>query len=103
MNLKGTLPVLVLQVLAAGPSHGYQIAQDIKARSKGVLDFREGTLYPALHALEHKQLIVAKERVENGRRRRYYKLTDAGIDALESERKEWQKLSGAVSVILGDT
>jgi transcriptional regulator len=102
MNLKGTLPILILQVLTAGPSHGYQIAQDIKARSKGVLDFREGTLYPALHALEQKQFIVSSERVENGRRRRHYKLTDAGIDLLESERKEWQKLSGAVSTILGD-
>ena len=102
MHLKGTLPVLILQVLAAGPNHGYLIAQDIKARSKGVLDFKEGTLYPALHALEHKGLIVSKERVENGRRRRYYKLTDAGANVLEEERKEWAKLSGAVSVILGD-
>ena len=57
VNLKGTLPALVLEVLRRGPSHGYEIAQTIKRSSAGVLDFKEGTLYPALHTLENDGLI----------------------------------------------
>ena len=52
MNFKGTLPTLILEALRREPSHGYRIAQRIKERSRGVLDFKEGTLYPALHKLE---------------------------------------------------
>ena len=63
MNLKGTLPTLILRALTEGPNHGYRIAQEIKSKSKGVLDFREGTLYPALHALENKGLIESYEQV----------------------------------------
>ena len=103
MNLKGTLPVLILKVLASGPSHGYRIAQDIKGVSKGVLDFREGTLYPALHTLEGKGLIQSKEKTENGRVRRYYKLTDKGAGMLADEQQEWRRLSSAVSLILGES
>ena len=100
MNLKGTLPVLILQVLSTGEKHGYAIAQEIKQRSDGTLDFREGSLYPALHAQEQKGLIESFEVKRNGRRRRQYRLTRAGIEALESQRGEWKLLSGAVSSIL---
>jgi transcriptional regulator len=100
LNLKGTLPVLILQVLSQGPSHGYQIAQEIKQRTDGLLDFREGTLYPALHAHENRGWVRSSERVENGRTRRYYRLTPGGRRALASEREHWQELSRAVSLIL---
>jgi len=50
MNFRGSLPTLILQNLRGGANHGYRIAQDIKQKSKGLLDFKEGTLYPALHA-----------------------------------------------------
>jgi PadR family transcriptional regulator, regulatory protein PadR len=102
MNLKGTLPVLILQVLEPGPRHGYAIAQDSKQRSKGVLDFREGTLYPALHSQEGKGLIEAEERTENGRTRRYYRLTEKGRNALAKEKLEWKETAGAISLILGE-
>ena len=100
MNLKGTLPTLILQVLDDGPLHGYQIAKEIKQRSKGVLEFREGTLYPALHAHEGNGLLVSSVHTENGRQRRYYKLTQAGHDELAKAREEWKQVSGAVSLIL---
>ena len=100
MNLKGTLPALVLQVLERGPLHGYAIAQEIKGRSKGVLDFKEGTLYPALHALENKGHLASYEQTENGRVRRYYKLTLAGHQALEAEREHWRELSAAVRLVM---
>ena len=52
MNLRGTLPTLILEAIERHPDHGYSVAQRIKERSSGVLDFKEGTLYPALHKLE---------------------------------------------------
>ena len=54
MNIKGSLTTLILQNLSRGPNHGYRIAQEIKSQSKGVLDFKEGTLYPALYRMEAK-------------------------------------------------
>ena len=102
MNLRGTLPLLILRVLESGPRHGYRIAAEIKRASQGVLDFREGTLYPALHAHENRGLVESFEQVEKGRRRRYYRLTEAGLRALETRRAEWRQLTAAVDVILGE-
>ena len=102
MNLKGTLPTLILQVLAEGASHGYRIAQDIKARSKGVLEFKEGTLYPALHTLEGEGYLESFKQVEKGRTRRYYRLTEKGRKELIKQREEWRRISRAVTLILED-
>jgi DNA-binding PadR family transcriptional regulator len=88
--------------LAQEPSHGYRIAQQIKARSKGVLDFKEGTLYPALHKLENEGLVASFEEVEKGRPRRYYRITKAGRTVLAKDREEWRDLSRAVTSILGE-
>jgi len=103
MNLKGSLSTLILQNLRRGPNHGYRIAQNIKEKSKGVLDFKEGTLYPALHDLEGKGLIESYAGEENGRTRCYYKLTEKGRKKLAAEKEEWLKLSGAISLMLQET
>ena len=100
MKLKGHLPTLLLKVLSHGPNHGYRIAQDVKTRSKGVLELKEGTLYPALHLLESKGLIESDEQVEEGRTRRYYWLTERGLKALDEEKEEWKRVSSAISLIL---
>jgi transcriptional regulator len=100
MNLKGTLPTLILEALVREPSHGYRIAQGIKERSKGVLDFKEGTLYPALHKLENEGLVDSYQEVENGRPRRYYRITKSGRAMLVKDRAEWRDVSRAVTVIL---
>jgi PadR family transcriptional regulator, regulatory protein PadR len=102
MNLKGTLPTLILEALAKEPSHGYRIAQRIKERSRGVLDFKEGTLYPALHKLETDGLVESYEEIEKGRPRRYYRIKASGKHALTKDRAEWNQLSRAVSLILGE-
>lgn len=102
MNFKGTLPTLILEALVHEPSHGYVIAQSIKGRSEGVLDFKEGTLYPALHKLEQGGLVESYEGVENGRVRRYYRITKAGRKSLATDRAEWQAMSRAVNAILGE-
>jgi transcriptional regulator len=103
MNLKGTLPTLILQALEHEPDHGYRIAQRIKERSKGVLDFKEGTLYPALHKLENDGMVESYEAVENGRPRRYYRITKKGCGMLAKDREEWRDLSRAVTLILRET
>jgi PadR family transcriptional regulator PadR len=102
MNFKGTLPTLILEALEQEPSHGYRIAQRIKDRSQGVLDFKEGTLYPALHKLEHDGLVESFEGVEKGRPRRYYRITESGRGILAKDRAEWRQLSQAVTLILGE-
>ena len=102
MNFKGTLPTLILEALEQEPSHGYRIAQQIKDRSQGVLDFKEGTLYPALHKLENDGLVASFEGVEKGRPRRYYRITKSGRAVLAKDRMEWRQLSRAVTLILGE-
>jgi PadR family transcriptional regulator, regulatory protein PadR len=100
MNLKGSLPLLVLEVLARGPSHGYAIAQAIKARSEGVLDFKEGTLYPTLHSLERDGHLESVSEQVGGRERRAYRLTERGLGQLRAQRQAWRQLSGAIGKIL---
>ena len=102
MNFKGALPTLILEALESEPSHGYRIAQSIKERSRGVLDFKEGTLYPALHKLENDGMIASYSTVENGRTRRYYQITPSGRALLARDRAEWRELSRAVTLILGE-
>jgi PadR family transcriptional regulator, regulatory protein PadR len=73
---------------------------DILVKSKGVLDFKEGTLYPALHALEARGLITSYTSTVNGRPRCCYKLTDKGKKALAKQMEEWNRFAGAVALIL---
>ena len=100
MNFKGSLPTLILHNLRQGPNYGYRIAQEIKRKSKGILDFKEGTLYPALHGLEAQGLVTAYALTENGRTRYCYKLTDAGRKVLAEQVEEWHRFTGAISLIL---
>jgi PadR family transcriptional regulator PadR len=100
VNKKGTLATLILQNLSRGSNHGYRIAQDIKQTSKGVLDYKEGTLYPALHELEAEGLIASRTAEENGRTRCYYKLTDKGKRVLARQKEAWVRYSGAVGLVL---
>ncbi len=102
MNLRGTLPTLILEALEREPKHGYRIAQGIKESSQGVLDFKEGTLYPALHKLQNEGLVESFEGIEKGRPRRYYRVTESGRAILAKDRAEWRKLSQAVTLILGE-
>ena len=100
MNLRGTLPTLILEAIERRPDHGYSIAQRIKERSSGVLDFKEGTLYPALHKLEIEGSVESYDGSEKGRARRYYRITKEGRAVLAKGRKEWGLISRSVTVIL---
>ncbi|MGC9468463.1 MAG: PadR family transcriptional regulator [Anaerolineae bacterium] len=101
MNVKGSLSLLILDALSKGASYGYQIAKEIKTRSSDVLDFQEGTLYPALHKLEKEGLVEASLATVEGRQRRYYRLTEAGTRALAKERRAWATYVQAVNAVLG--
>lgn len=103
MNYKGTLTLLILHILAQEACHGYEIAKRIRLLSDDVLDFKEGTLYPTLHKLEKEGVLAAFSEVENGRKRRYYRLTDAGRAQLAQERSNWQTFSQAVTAVLGES
>jgi transcriptional regulator len=99
--LQGTLDLIVLKLLRAGPANGWQLTQSIQAISRGVLDVNYGSLYPALRRLEARGWVAASWRAsENNRRARYYELTAAGRRQLETERATWERFSHALGLIL---
>jgi PadR family transcriptional regulator PadR len=99
--LQGTLDLLVLQVAATGPLHGYGIARRIRQISNDVLQIQQGSLYPALHRLEKRRLLQAQWKMsETGRDAKFYSLTKAGRKQLEVERTNWAQLTQAMSLIL---
>jgi DNA-binding PadR family transcriptional regulator len=98
--LKGHLDLLLLAVVGGGAAHGYHIARRLAEASGGALDLPEGTLYPALHRLESKKLLSSSWDTVGGRRRRVYRLTPAGNEALALERLEWGSFAQAVKSVL---
>lgn len=100
-NLQGALDLLVLKALEQGPMHGWGITLHIERVSEEILRVEEGSLYPALHRMEQDRWIAAEwGRSENNRRARYYRLTSLGRKQLAAERENWQKITGAVSLVL---
>ena len=99
--LQGTLDLLILRSLALQPLHGWAIAQRIELCSGKVLLVQQGSLYPALHRMEEQGWITAEwGESENNRRAKFYSLTPEGQARLEHERKQWERLSGAVHLVL---
>jgi PadR family transcriptional regulator, regulatory protein PadR len=99
--LQGTVDLLILRTLQTGPLHGWGISERIQQISEDVLRVNQGSLYPALHRLEHQGWIKAEWGVsELGRRARFYKLTAAGRKQLEAETKAWARMSGAIGRVL---
>jgi PadR family transcriptional regulator PadR len=99
--LQGTLDLLILKTLALEPTHGWGIAQRIQQVSGEVLQVQQGSLYPALHRLEHQGWISAQwGESENGRRAKYYALTRTGERQLERETENWRRLSTAVTTLV---
>jgi len=99
--LQGTLDLLILHVATLGPLHGYAIAQRIQQISNDALQVQQGSLYPALHRLEKRGLLSAEwQTTETGREAKFYSLTKTGRKQLETERASWERLAGAISLIL---
>jgi PadR family transcriptional regulator, regulatory protein PadR len=99
--LQGTLDLLVLKTLSRGPHHGYGIAADIQSISDDILRVEEGSLYPALHRMEHLGWITATwKTTTNNRRARLYTLTRAGQKHLDAEQAQWDRLTKGVGKVL---
>ena len=99
--LSGTLDLLILRVLNAGPLHGFGIGERLYILSKEVLTVEEGSLYPALYRMEAKGWIKAEwGQSERGRKAKLYSLTKAGRKQLETERTSWSKMAIAIGNVL---
>lgn len=102
--LPGTLELIVLQLLSAEPTNGYDLTLRIQAISRDVLSINAGSLYPALYRLEQKGLLKATWATsETGRRTKDYSLTAKGRRQLAAERQSWAQFSGALEAILKAT
>jgi PadR family transcriptional regulator PadR len=99
--LKGSISLLLLNLLARGELYGYEIIQQASLRSGKAFQFKEGTIYPALHQLEKRDLIKAEWRTgDTGRERKYYSLTAKGKKAAEEYEKQWKYLTVAMNAVL---
>ena len=99
--LQGTLDLLILKVVALGPIHGYAISHRIRKMSREVLQVQQGSLYPALHRLEEKKWLKAEwGAAESGREAKFYALTTAGRKQLEAEEASYERLTGAIRLVL---
>jgi PadR family transcriptional regulator, regulatory protein PadR len=100
--VQGTLDLLLLKMLALRPMNGWTISQRLKALSSDVLQVSDGSLYPALHKLEQEGWISAEwKQSENNRRAKFYSLTSLGKKALRKETDDWNRLSAAISYVVG--
>ena len=99
--LRGTLDMLILKIVALGPSHGYAIAQRLRQVSNDFFTVHQGSLYPALHRLEDRGWLQAQWRdTDTGREAKFYAITRKGRNQLETELLGWEQLSNAVALIL---
>ena len=99
--LQGTLDLIVLRLLRAGPANGWDLTQSIQVVSRGALDVNYGSLYPALRRLEAKGWVKGRWGAsENNRRARFYELTTSGPKQLDAERQAWERFSAALGLIL---
>ena len=88
---------LILALLRSGESYGYEIIERVRGLSRGTLEWSDGMLYPVLRRLERDGLVGSRwVKADNGRPRRYYHLTDLGIEAEASGRSEWRRVDGAL-------
>jgi len=98
--LKGSTDHLLLSLIGQEPMYGYQLIKEISKRSEGYFEFKEGTLYTALHRLERKGLVEGKwDLISNVQERRYYYLTKKGRRVLNKKREEWKGFSTAVNLV----
>jgi transcriptional regulator len=99
--VQGTLDLLLLKILALEPLHAWAIGQRLKQISGDILQVSDGSLYPALHKLEHEGWIKAEwKTTDNGRKAKYYALTRPGRKAMEREAANWDRLSTAISQVV---
>ena len=100
--LTGSLEMIILQIAQEGPTYGYEITLQAMKRSDGFFELKEGSLYPALHRMERRGLLVSFwEDKETGRRRKFYRITADGSASLVKQRNEWAGFVAGVNGVLG--
>lgn len=100
--VKGSTSILLLSLLAREDMYGYMLVQRLKSESENAFEMKEGTLYPMLHALENEGAVEAYwDEGENGKKRRYYRITANGRTLLEEKKREWRDYSKAVDKVVG--
>jgi DNA-binding PadR family transcriptional regulator len=99
--VRGPLDLLILSILRTGPTHGYAVILELAERSGGAFNIEAGTIYPALHRLEHAGLVSSAWDAPDGRRRRLYTLTATGRDAFAGRDTEWRRFASSVDSVLG--
>jgi DNA-binding PadR family transcriptional regulator len=97
---KGSTEFLILSLLMERPMYGYEISQQLKLRSGGYFEMKEGLLYPALHRMRHNGLLSTEWRIIGGRRRKYYSLTPLGKDVLGEQAAEWKTFVDALHALM---
>jgi PadR family transcriptional regulator PadR len=99
---RGSVQALILGLLHERPMYGYQLSKELQRRSQGYFEFREGTLYPALHRMEREGLVRGEwQVVEEGPSRKYYSLTDKGRAELLRSQSEWTTFAERLLSVLG--
>jgi PadR family transcriptional regulator, regulatory protein PadR len=99
--LQGTLDMMVMRTLKAGPANGYEIAKAIERLSGDVLEVDHGSLYPALHRLEKNGMVAGKWEISStNRRARFYRLTAAGRKRLVEEHSNWERMAVAIARVM---
>ena len=100
--MKGSTSILLLSLLSREDMYGYMLVQRLKASSDHVFEMKEGTLYPMLHALENEGAVEAYwNEGDNGKKRKYYRITPGGRRLLEEKKQEWRQYSRAVDKVIG--
>lgn len=98
--LKGSTVILILTMLNKKAMYGYEMIKEIEVTSEGVFNFKEGTLYPILHALEADKMVECYWMEAEGRKRKYYKITILGGKYLSEKQEEWNTFKSAVDKII---
>ena len=99
--LKGSTATLILSLLNEKPMYGYEMIKELEAKSEGIFSFKEGTIYPILHNLEGKELIVSYWGEGNvNRKRKYYKINEQGKAFIKEKKEEWNVFKDAVDGVL---
>ncbi|GGH36649.1 PadR family transcriptional regulator [Paenibacillus segetis] len=100
--LKGSTVILLLTVLNKKEMYGYELIKEIEQSSEGVFSMKEGTLYPILHMMEAEGWLDANWSMHDGRKRKYYRITDRGRNQLKEKTKEWVLFRTAVDTVIGE-
>ncbi|MCA1291630.1 PadR family transcriptional regulator [Paenibacillus sp. alder61] len=100
--LKGSTGMLILTLLDKRDLYGYQLIKELEQMSDGTFALKEGTLYPILHGMETERWLEAYWEEAEGRKRKYYRITDSGRRQLQEKKREWQLFRGAVDRVLGE-